>query len=1692
MKSLMLNSVWIFGIALQSLLFGQSWIVSTTPAQNALNIDPAANILVTFNQDIDPATLTNATIRSNGSLSGLHPSGSITYNSAAKTATFDPDTDFNLGEIVQVTLTTGIQNLGGNPMPAPFCWSFTVGSLSGSGLFVEADSTDIGSFSWGIIAGDWDGDGDLDLAVANDDGFQGTTVSILENDGHANYTEIAVITVGNSPRNLTAGDFDGDGDLDIAVIVTYASAITILVNDGNGNFSPFQPTATVNNAIDLTAADFDGNGMLDLVVAATNAIYTLSNDGSGNFVIASVTPVAYLQSAITNGDFDGDGDFDLAATGWPSDTLAIFLNNGSGNFSQTSTLNIERAFYPPNTADVDGDGDLDLLVPRSNSHGFLIFINDGNANFDPSIVVSTGAFSSAIEPADYDNDGDLDLAVASGLLRIFQNEGNLNFTQTGQHFPLGDGVYGITSGDLDNDGDLDLAVTAYRNAVVIYKNRQLEQDILLSGASIDFGVAKIDSTRSKTFKIYNLGVAQNLEISSIVPSNPVFTANPAGGILLPGDSLTVTVSFTPSTSATYRDSITILSNDPETPELIFYVRGHGYPIVSTAPGQHALNVAPDSDIIIAFAEDMNPASLNNNTVKVNASQSGRHFSSNIGYNGVTRELIFDPDSDFLIGEQVNVTMTTGIENAAGDTLPTPYQWNFTVQALNGSAVFEHFATLSVGGVPNSLAGGDFDNDGDLDLAVLAYSLLAILMNDGSGNFSQTSSLNLGNELVSLSAEDFDNDGDLDLAAFLYATGQIRFFTNGGNGNFVQSQVFAAGFNFENFAFADFDGDGFLDILVDGQSGSLLIFKNDGSGSFYLYSTLAIVIRLFTAGDFDNDGDWDVAATSQFPYPSVYILENDGTGKLGFFSLAGVSEYEPEKIRACDVNGDGALDLIVAYYASNKVSILENDGAGNFTETYILDSGMPSSIVTGDWEGDGDLDLAFASGPLKIYTNDGSGTFTLFSTVSAGSPNRIKSGDFDGDGDLDLFGVNSNPVDNIVLLQNREPFQNMALSSEIIDYGVVQIDSAKTKSFKIYNTGSGVNLQISSIVASHPAFSVAPDSGTVLPRDSLVVAVTFTASQRASYRDSLLIYSDDPTTAAATVQLRGAGYPLISVDPPQNGLNAGRDGDISITFSEEMNPAAFNNTTIKVSGSQSGWHSAGNIAYNSALKMVTFTPDHSFKPGETANVLLTTGIQTAAGDTMPAPLQWSFTVATYADTGSAVFPGFTRTSDPAAGNYPTWIVPFDLEGDGDLDLAVTGLLNNILSILENDEDGQFTPLAPVQVGDGPWGVAAADFNGDGYWDLSTAGQDENVTLLWNEGSGSLIPQILPFPGARPAILFPGDFERDWDVDLTFSDMDLRKVSILTNASEGLFIESAGYPAGVRPFGIACGDFNGDGALDWVATDRGANTALIFLNDGAGNFFPGGILTVSSGPRNVAVNDLDNDGDLDIIVTNPFSSGTLTIFANDGTGNFTAFDTLAISGGPYFVSAGDLDNDGDLDLAVTKFNVDSLAIFRNGGQANFTLVAMMAVGDDPIMVCIADLDGDNDLDLAVANSASDNITILKNDLIVGIGITPAALPKQFALHQNFPNPFNPATTIRYDLPKPAQVNLTIYNILGQKVRTLVNAFETAGYKSVVWDGKNEFGHPVGSGVYIYRLSASGISQAGVEAGDFRKSLKLLLVK
>ena len=94
----------------------------------------------------------------------------------------------------------------------------------------------------------------------------------------------------------------------------------------------------------------------------------------------------------------------------------------------------------------------------------------------------------------------------------------------------------------------------------------------------------------------------------------------------------------------------------------------------------------------------------------------------------------------------------------------------------------------------------------------------------------------------------------------------------------------------------------------------------------------------------------------------------------------------------------------------------------------------------------------------------------------------------------------------------------------------------------------------------------------------------------------------------------------------------------------------------------------------------------------------------------------------------------------------------------------------------------------------------------------------------------------------------------------------------------------------------------------------------------------------------------------------------------------------------------------------------------------------------------------------------------------------LPHAFYLYNNYPNPFNPVTTLRYGLPENGLVNITIYDMLGREVKTLINQIQDAGYKSVIWDATNDYGKTVSAGIYLYQI----------QAGEYISTKKMVLLK
>jgi len=101
---------------------------------------------------------------------------------------------------------------------------------------------------------------------------------------------------------------------------------------------------------------------------------------------------------------------------------------------------------------------------------------------------------------------------------------------------------------------------------------------------------------------------------------------------------------------------------------------------------------------------------------------------------------------------------------------------------------------------------------------------------------------------------------------------------------------------------------------------------------------------------------------------------------------------------------------------------------------------------------------------------------------------------------------------------------------------------------------------------------------------------------------------------------------------------------------------------------------------------------------------------------------------------------------------------------------------------------------------------------------------------------------------------------------------------------------------------------------------------------------------------------------------------------------------------------------------------------------------------------------------------------------VSIIDATFPITYNLHNAYPNPFNPITTLRYDLPENSYVNVTVYDMLGREVKTLVNTTQDAGFKSVIWNATNDFGKPVSAGVYLYQI----------QTGEFVQTKKMVLLK
>jgi hypothetical protein len=424
----------------------------------------------------------------------------------------------------------------------------------------------------------------------------------------------------------------------------------------------------------------------------------------------------------------------------------------------------------------------------------------------------------------------------------------------------------------------------------------------------------------------------------------------------------------------------------------------------------------------------------------------------------------------------------------------------------------------------------------------------------------------------------------------------------------------------------------------------------------------------------------------------------------------------------------------------------------------------------------------------------------------------------------------------------------------------------------------------------------------------------------------------------------------------------------------------------------------------------------------------------------------------------------------------------------------------------------------------------DLNDDGKTDLALVNEiSRDFRIFMNNGTNyDTIFSIHPIPlGSFPSPSDAADFNHDGNVDIIVGNAGNSILSVFLASGSANFLPGVSYTAGTYVRGLGIADLNGDGHDDIVTANRGGNTISLFINNGNGVFgTPTNINTAGNNETAVMITDANNDGIQDAFI-GCYGSSEIVLMIGDGNGGLVFASRSALTGTPWAIVTGDINGDGNADVAAALSNTNRIGVIFGNGAGGLSGVTTYTSGNFPLAMDIGDVDGDNDLDLISscygsgnykvysnqgngvfsnnpltlpASSAGSCITvhdrdndgdldlagideiddllfIFDNNSSIGISVISGEVPKAFGLQQNFPNPFNPSTRIRFDIPESRYTTLKIYNAEGREISTLVDKELKPGIYEAVFESTY-----LPSGVYFYKLVS----------GESAESKKMVLVK
>jgi len=906
------------------------------------------------------------------------------------------------------------------------------------------------SFEWGTSAADFNNDGLVDI-------YHPGRLYINQGGSFVDIMSSTGINEGSSIFGAVFGDYDGDGYLDVLFEdFSFSSNSRLFRNNGDRTFERVDQQVGLD-VIGLTQgagwADFNRDGQLDLFVNEDTGVNQMFLNNNGMFTDISATsnaPTNGNSYGMSWGDYNNDGYPDVfiaTCNGNPNNSIKHLLrNNGDNTFTDVNYqagVADSLASWGISWVDYDNDGWLDIFIANTNHGGIqvgrnVLYKNNRDGTFsDVSAAAGIeGNFSNssfATAAADFDNDGWCDLYVGNSNTThiLYKNNGNGTFTNiSGTAGIIESNHQAVAVADFNNDGWMDIfSAGGPQNRLMINDggtNHWLK--ITTRGTQSSYNAVGARLT------MYINGDLQIREIragDSFCSQNDLMTAHFGLGTATEADSL-------------------IIEWPVGTVDKLYNVAADRHIEVREGIGE----VSPLQQVSLGFPADgdtlraISAATLRWDLVGGNGllgTEMGTSF--NLRLKGTNLDTVFSNISD------TSYALDLSLLNS-GST----YEW--MIEATDGFSVlasrelnsfrYERAAFTSV--TPGDIGsdqlfseGGswaDYDGDGDLDLFVtnIINQNNILYRNEGNGSFTSVTGISpvtdggfsYGSHWV-----DYDNDGDVDL--FVVNGGgsqnEVNFLYRNDNASFTRitdGPVATDANGSWSAAWADYDLDGDLDLFVANYNQPNALYENDGSGAFVRLSGSGVEGNNTPSlgsswADYNGDGYPDLfVANANFGSGAVNNLyTNNGEGTFSEVTTGSVASDLNNSVAASwgDPDNDGDLDLLVTNYFNENNALYMNNGDGTFTPASgiapVQDGGLSVGSAWGDFDNDGDLDLAIsddeANGLNRLYLGDGLGGFTAVTgepvVTDVARTNSMTWADYDGDGDLDLFTANGDQAPN---------------------------------------------------------------------------------------------------------------------------------------------------------------------------------------------------------------------------------------------------------------------------------------------------------------------------------------------------------------------------------------------------------------------------------------------------------------------------------------------------------------------------------------------------------------------------------------------------------------------------------------------------------------------------------------------------------